>query len=297
MRALLFLFVLGLSGAASAQRLTLDFAGQSSRGVSPSDCGTNVAITWTGTSGGTPCSDIQIWVTSSTTCGDAPATGDKVINNTQLQMANWPTQRTGTVQVAVADLPAFTGTGEGATTCGSEAEVTMQVCGAFKYASFGFGCTSTTTVKATPPTLRYDGKPPPAPTMKSVTPLDSALLVEAEGTTSDTAVINLEYRALGETGSFTSGGAIASTSTSARIGGLRNGVTYEVRAWALDTAGNEGPRSGTLTGAPIQTNGFFQKYKGYGGAEQGGCAAAGGSVLGLSGLLLTGFFFSRRRRG
>lgn len=312
MRAFLVSLALCLSGAAYAQfvgpSLELDFGGQTSRVLTAADCGGQVSVTWTANSGGNlPCSDITLWVTTATTCADAPGASDIQLSGSGLGANTWPTQRTGTALIDVNSLPVFASSStdaDGGTTITTKCsdallERDMLVCGSFKYGNTFSGCSSSATVAkpSSPPTLRFDDVPPPAPDLGEIVPLDSALQVAASAATSDTILIHLEYRRAGDA-DFVSGGSFGTDRTSGKITGLENGVPYEVRARGEDQAGNIGPPSDVQISVPVHTQGFFDRYKQAGGEETGGCAAgAGGPLLGLGGALLAGFFFSRRRRG
>jgi len=301
MRALFFCLALGLSAAAAAQTITsplsLNFNGQTSITVGPTSCGNSVSVTWTATPVGQACSDIQLWVTSNGACSDAPATGDQQISSNGLLLTNWISTRTGSVAIPVSALPIFSvASSDGGTlTCGAAIQKDLLVCAAYKYGTVGLGCTSSTVAKAGTTTLRYDAQPPGAPSLNAPTPLDGALLLSVASTDSDTAIIHFGVRAAGET-DFASGGDMGTDQSTLRLSGLTNGVAYEVQATAEDKAGNVGPASAVVTGTPVHTTGFFDRYKGSGG-EEAGCAATGVSGPLLGAALLTGFFFARRRRG
>lgn len=56
-----------------------------------------------------------------------------------------------------------------------------------------------------------------------------------------------------------------------RITGLLNGVTYKIRAVAIDAAGNVGLEwSNEITGTPQEVDDFWEAYKNSGGKEDGG---------------------------
>jgi hypothetical protein len=69
-----------------------------------------------------------------------------------------------------------------------------------------------------------------------------------------------------------------------RIGGLTNGVTYQVVAYGMNSANNPSPASAAADGTPVPTDDFWNHYKKDGGREQGGCSTGAGA-LGLLGAL------------
>lgn len=136
----------------------------------------------------------------------------------------------------------------------------------------------------------YDLSPPFTPTLTSVSPRESGLLVEwdqpsddrdvqfyevlycPEGTTADTATI--------ATGIPITGGLPCAnpevaertgrTVFSAVIKDLTNGVLFPVAVQAIDEFENVSDRSNVLGQAPRPVTDFFEHYKAAGGAEQGG---------------------------
>jgi hypothetical protein len=68
----------------------------------------------------------------------------------------------------------------------------------------------------------------------------------------------------------------AGTSTSSRITGFANGYAYNVAIAAVDNAGNVSPRSKVRCGVPNPVDGFWDSYRGAGGAAGGGyCSVYG----------------------
>jgi hypothetical protein len=74
------------------------------------------------------------------------------------------------------------------------------------------------------------------------------------------------------------------------VGGLKDGVEYDVSVIAISAAGTESDRSEIKKGTPLQTEDFWDWYQravsengGTGGVEQGGCTTGAAGVLGLLG--------------
>lgn len=97
-----------------------------------------------------------------------------------------------------------------------------------------------------------------------------------------------------------SSGRVAPTGDrpSVRLGGLVNGVLYEVRVFAFSTADNPSDfdPANAVTASPVPVNDFFETYRAAGGVEQGGCAsgAAGPVAIGAVAFLLA--LVVRRRK-
>ena len=72
------------------------------------------------------------------------------------------------------------------------------------------------------------------------------------------------------------------TSTSTRISGLVNDVTYQVTVTAYSLGGNPASTSG-VTGTPAHVANFYEYYKDQGGVEAGGCASGPAGAFALLG--------------
>ncbi|HZH02877.1 MAG TPA: MXAN_2561 family MXYO-CTERM-anchored protein, partial [Myxococcaceae bacterium] len=267
--------VILVGGSAVAQTqsgLTIQLNGQSSASIGADDCGGSVTVSWTISVFGTTCDDdLRLWVTRESCTGDPPSGVTPFVSEN-----NWPTQTTGEATLKVADLPGISGT-DGGTGCGT-IEEDYNVCGAVDYsAGFGSACQ---TARATSATLSYDALPPAAPSAPTLSGIDSAITVGLSAP-EDAAFMVVEYRlAEGEEGgAFRATERIEVSRGSYRIEGLVNDVSYEVRTYAVDDADNQGPPSDGVIGQPRATVGFFEAYKRAGGAETGGCGAAGGGAL------------------
>lgn len=82
----------------------------------------------------------------------------------------------------------------------------------------------------------------------------------------------------------------------ARIGGLTNGVIYEVRVTAYSTADNASDPVFAGTASPAPVNDFWETYRAAGGREQGGCASGAGAAGALALLAIASLVALRRRR-
>ncbi|MCY1015329.1 MXAN_2561 family MXYO-CTERM-anchored protein [Pyxidicoccus sp. MSG2] len=262
-------------------------------GLNSEDCGDKLQVRWT-LSGGVACEDMQLWVTTSGSCKDEPATGDQELQAVAVSSVNSP----GNLfrEVPVNGLPLFTATDGGTDTCSTaQVEQTMRVCASVTVINSFSQCD--TLIKVTSPVLvRFDTKPPPKPTIDAVTPRDSALGVTVSAEEDSTVVVTATLpNADGGTGTVVSTDETTAVEGLANLEGLENGVTYQVTARATDVAGNS-TDSDPSTGTPVKSNGFFQAYVGAGGQETGGCGAAGGGLAGGAVLAALGFWLSRRKQ-
>lgn len=293
----LVLLALSISAAALAQTtgtIQIQLNSQAQVAVGPSDCGSSVVVTWTLSGVTQVCATMPLWVTPTSSCGDAPGTGDfqfAEVTISELQTGQ------GNETLALADLPGLSD-GAGGTGCGVAASQDFKVCGASSTAGgFPASCAVPTTIKTgSPPTLTYDGLPPPAPTLTGVIPLDSALKVTVSPG-SGTANIDVQVKLETAPDSDFHRGVLFSVDqgNSGRVDGLTNGVTYAVRALGIDAAGNVSGPSEVLTGTPVPTEGFWGAYRRLNGADQGGCSVAGG-LAGPAVAAALGVFLTRRRR-
>lgn len=263
-------------------------------GLNRGDCGDKLQVRWT-LSGGVACQPMQLWVTKDSSCKSEPSAGDLQLPEVAINSVNNP----GNLfrEVAVNDLPVFTGAdaGTGTTCATAEVEQTMRVCAATTVNSTLNVCETVIRGNA-PPLVRFDTQPPPKPTFTDVTPRDSALSVTVSAEADSTVVVTA--RPLDADGGV--GDVVASDETSATEGlanltGLENGVTYQLIAKATDVADNS-TESDPTTGTPVKSDGFYEDYLGKGGHETGGCGAAGGGIAGGAVLAALGFWISRRKQ-
>jgi hypothetical protein len=293
MRVLLVLFLLGLSTPVWAQpRIELSFGtGAEPEKTVTKDCGASIPLTWTVTVvSGTLCDDLEIWATRGS-CGDAPAAGDLEIAGITLT-----TQNTGTVNVEVSELPAFTAT-DGGVACGAaNQEVEHKICAALEWNSFLCGSGNAVARAVTPGIVSFDSKPPAAPTITKVQPLDARLTVSVS-TAADTSGYRVEHRATSaDAGTFTASPIVDVSRGSVELTGLENGTEYEIRAIAVDAVGNTSPPSKSARGTPVLTSGFAGEYSKAGGLEQGGGCSVGMGGLGTVSLFAAWALMRSRRR-
>lgn len=150
--------------------------------------------------------------------------------------------------------------------------------------------------------VQLDLVAPAAPANVSVSPGDSSLNVSwqlgsgsadagASGSANSFRVYYVPADgSSGERYSTFTGGA----TTSGRVTGLTNGVTYNVTVTALTIGSNESARSSPpVPGTPVVINDFWRLYKNEGGQEQGGCATGAAGLAALAALAPLAW---RRRR-
>lgn len=234
------------------------------------------------------CSDLKIWLVQGTSCSDEPSGTFKLLKT--VSQGDLATQYTGPVSFNVGDLPGFTG---GVTCPANDREDTYRVCASVKLpgGSLGNEC-GAGSFQRDDLEVVYDAKPPSAPTLGDVTPLDSALSVSVTSP-DDAEFVRVSVTAEDGSGSKTveKPGELKTV----RVEGLKNGVKYTVVARAVDEASNESAPSAAKEGTPEPTRGFLDRYDEAGGQEMGGCGAAGGGVAGSLVLAVLGFWLSSRR--
>jgi uncharacterized protein (TIGR03382 family) len=295
MRLLAVCLVL-LSAPVMAQAIVLTVNGQNtSATISSRSCADNIAVTWRVAQA--PCSgDLQVWSTTTGTCGDTRGTNDYEIVTLSASTVQGIAGLTRTESFAISNLFTSNGSDGGAVACGAAQDLSIKVCGSLRINTGIAGC-QTTPEKANL-TVTYDGTPPPRPTIAEIVPLDSSLSVRVTTGAPDIASFKLYYSDSGSGAAKLPGPSAASTDGSKIITlpNLQNGTTYFVTATVTDEAGNESPESDAMQGVPINTVGGWGAYKAGGGAETGGCSAAGGG-LALSVAVLALVRGLSRRRG
>ncbi|MHB8875803.1 MAG: MXAN_2561 family MXYO-CTERM-anchored protein [Myxococcaceae bacterium] len=284
-----------LSGSALAQiqnTLTVRVELQPEIVVVAADCGSELTVTWSVvlSTGNTPNGDLKFWATTGD-CGDNPVATDVPFSAETITSDRLTTLPSGTFKIRVDALPSFT-PADGGPACGTSGiEATNRICAAFTFTNG----TSTATTRATPsPSIIYDTKAPAVPSIDGVTGLDGALTVSFSAD-DDTIFVHLELRRAGEA-DFVQVKSVGGDLNSARLEGLENGVTYEVRAIAEDDVENRSEPSEPGTGTPVKSSGFYSAYVAAGGTDKGGCTAAGGGALAVLGLVTLTGLVSRRRR-
>ena len=279
--------------------VTLLVNGSDAGYANASQCNDSETVSYTLNTTAAPCDNFTAWITANTTCGNTPSGDDLTLGS--LPKGSITNNATGSFNFTVNTLPRLDGG------CGA-VEIQYLLCGSFPYpVSNGItvSCNSSSNSYSSlvgSPSFRYDAVPPPPPTISDVEPLENALTVKCD-TSSDTVTVDLEVRpevgdggsaADGGTGGFISvGGFVAGTT--AKITGLTNEVTYDIRAKALDGAGNESDYSPLAQGTPETLNGFWDVYQSEGG-QTAGCSQSGMTPLWLVAVLPALFMLRRRWR-
>ena len=247
-----------------------------------SSCTNTLQATWTSTLTGVPCGNMSVWLTSAS-CGDAPATGDVSLD--AVTSAVVLTVRTGTVTVTLADLPGFN-SADGGVACGdANADVETKLCASISLQN-GISCVVN---QASPLSIVYDTKPPSDPAIESVVAKDAALQATVSFS-SDTEFVYLQAKGPSDADFGHDTQIVVTDTSTGTLHDLVNGDTYDLRAYAVDTAGNVSGYSPLVSATPLHTTGFWEAYRRAGGQAQG-CSAFGGTPALLGALLLL-----RRRR-
>lgn len=259
------------------------------------DCDRKLELDWA-YQGTAACEELKLWVAAKS-CGDAPATGDYVLDAVPAGNVGTP----GTRDIEVTQLPAFNNPDGGTPLdCAAEdvkVDVEMVVCGFTRTRNLTTASCDASIRPTTPPKVRFDSKPPGKPTISSVTARDSALGVTVDAEADSTVVVKAHLpEADGGLGLEVSSDETSSSEGIAQLTGLQNGVTYRVTAVARDVSGNTGDPSDPSEGTPVKSNGFYEAYVNAGGQETGGCGAAGGGIAGGAVLAALGFWLSRRKQ-
>lgn len=283
--------VLLFAFAASAQitilaPLTLTTStGQSTFTFGTNSCTAQLPVTWTNNSLiGTPCGDLQIWITSGE-CGDTLAEGD--VSLPSVISALVFTVRTGTFNVDLTQLPGFNEADGGV--CGDPGiQVTNKVCAAIQLQS-GLTCIFN---HAQALEVDYDTEPPPSPNIDSVQVEDGALGVSVSGS-SDTLFVDVQAKGPSEEDFGHDIQIYLANTGTGVVQGLANGVEYQLRAFAVDAAGNASDDSSVVTGTPLHAISFWENYRDAGGGEQG-CTVVGGWPV-IAVVTLVRLLRSRRR--
>jgi hypothetical protein len=153
--------------------------------------------------------------------------------------------------------------------------------------------------------LSLDLATPPAPVLTSADAADSALIIrwtQGSGSTADAgaagSVDNYKITAVAHDDAndrHTSDAISPGSSTSGRIGGLKNDVLYDVTVTAFSPGGNASAVSDPIQGTPVQVDDFWRIYRNAGGRESGGCAAGAAGMLALLGVPMALRAWRRRR--
>lgn len=153
--------------------------------------------------------------------------------------------------------------------------------------------TGTTETSRAVGTMVLDGTTPSIPVVTGATPGDGALNVAWDAGTGGSGV-SASYKVLATAPAGCVTTACTEThlsgevtgSTSYRMTGLTNNVTYDVRVIAFTAAGNpSADYSAPFPGTPQPVDDFWTHYQAAGGREQGGCGLGGDGPLALLALL------------
>lgn len=145
-------------------------------------------------------------------------------------------------------------------------------------------------------TIGLSTQPPSAPYIWLVEPANGALFVHWNPGSGGAA--STSYQIVATAGGVSQYSAkinSVSQNVDGRIDGLTNGTAYSVTVIPYSAAGDAGPASAPWPepAVPVETQGLWDRYKGAGGKEQGGCASG---PAGLGALLLAAAGLARLRR-
>ena len=300
------LLLLGSTAARAQTSITLAFPGTPNNlqvfgpNVTGKDCTSKLRVTWTATSlsSNNICNSLQIWVSSSSSCGNSPGTGatdggtDLVLDTQGLT-----TVFTGvTPDVVVNQIPGLVGQDCTA----AQLDVTDAVCASVQTKDNTGACSGSFVAGQPLLTVRFDNIPPDPPSI-SLNPQDSKIIVSLSANGSqaaDVLTFNVEIAEVTDGGSlnFRPAGTANANGGSFTIEGLINDTTYAVQASAVDEANNPSLPSEIATATPLASDGFWATYKKDGGEELGGCNAGGAAVpSAIAAAVALGVFLRRRR--
>ena len=249
--------------------------------LSTNDCNSNARITFTVPNGA--CQNTAgIFVTTNTSCASTPGSSD-------VQVALNPDGVSGNIRVS--NLATFQSGDAGTLSCPQPVKSLNKVCGTYRTSTGAFGDCSQSNSGGFA-TIYYKGLPPDPPTLDSVTPLDTQITVSASTSESDVIAIHVEL-AVSDGGQFFVERAVFTPFVgSAKISGLINGVTYDVRARAEDQVPQFSNYTDIVEVTPVETQGFWGTYLASGGADRGGCGGLAAivfawSIPGIALVLLT----------
>lgn len=305
------LLLLGSTAARAQTSITLAFPGTTNNtqvygpNVPGKDCSSSLRVSWTTTSltSNNICNSLQIWVSSSNSCGNSPGTG-ATDGGTDLVL---DTQGLSTVFTGVTpdqvlnQIPGLAGKDCTA----AQLDVTDAVCASVQTKDATGACSGSFIAGQPLLTVRFDNVPPDPPSI-SLTPQDSKIIVSlsANGSqASDVLTFNVEIAETPDGGvadggslNFRPAGTVNANNSSQPIIGLINDTTYAVRGFAVDEANNISQASAIETATPLAADGFWATYKKEGGEELGGCNASGAAVpSAIAAAVALGVFLRRRR--
>jgi len=295
--------VLLASTVSHAQSITLNFSGSTLTLLQygPNDCTNPVPIvqfTASGLSSANVCGSLQLWVTNSAACADAPVTSSSDGGTADLVIGTFDltTVSTGNANsFRVSDMPGVTSASGG---CGGSIDVKNAVCASVQFRSAGVGSTCNA-LTASNLTVRYDNIPPDPPSINLLAQ-DSQIVVQFSSNNDPDVVYYQVWHAPVPANdsppSFVFDGQVGSNSGSKPIMGLTNDQEYIVRAYSVDEVLNLSLTPAEATATPLASNGFWAEYKDAGGHEVGGCNATGAAVPSALSVLAVLVAMFRRRR-
>lgn len=276
------------SQTTSVLQITLP-SSQSELRLGKDACGTPYVITWSYNAITAVCDDLHFWLADSCGSDDVPSGTTPFATVTKATVTG---TRTGSVTFHTEDLPIFKDGTECPVT-GKEQEYKLCAAVAIPGGLAGDCSSNSKQFQTSSASVTYDTNPPAPPTIDKVAPLDQALSVHV---TPPSDANRVRVHVARPDGTEVTAPEQSSDETLFKVSGLENGVTYTVTATALDAADNESDASTAEEGTPIHTLGFFDHYVEDGGAETGGCAAAGGLTGGGVMAVLAFWLSSRRKR-
>ena len=224
---------------------------------------------------------VIIYATTSGSCGTTVGANDVQLPiNSDNASAN----------IVISNLPTFQTGDAGTLSCPQAINQQNRICGIYKTA---LDCSTANSGGFA--SIFFKGKLPVAPSIDSVTPLDTEIGVSVSTSEPDVVAIHLEV-AVADGGVYQERASFTPSVGSAKISGLINGVPYLVRARAEDLVPQLGDYSDPAEVTPIHTSGFWEQYLQAGGADRGGCGGIGAMIFAwcLPGVVLVALV--RRRR-
>ncbi|WP_375760613.1 MXAN_2561 family MXYO-CTERM-anchored protein [Corallococcus exercitus] len=213
--------------------------------VPRSECGNARRFTWT--RNGNICGGSLFIYATTGSCGSEPGAADLRLET----LTPSSTTTTGTVNFSVSQLLAARGGGTDggtATTCDSQAaEISFNLCASARQLGglYGTECQTAYASVGTPAyVMKFDPVAPPAPTIATVIPRDSALSVQVDGAEEDSTVV-VEAAAVasadGGTGTDEDAGTDVDAGTDLDAGTDDGGLGGQGMVGALAVEGAEGP--------------------------------------------------------
>ncbi len=130
--------------------------------------------------------------------------------------------------------------------------------------------------------VHFDRTPPPVPSVSSVVPGENSLIVYlswgANSSESDKYGFNIYWRKSGTSDEPSVSKNVRTTSH--KITGLVNNITYDIWAEQIDKAKNVSDKSAVFTGTPREVFDYYEYYKNSGGKEEGGFCFIATAVYG-----------------